>query len=101
MSKYKILITQADFLSPEKFIETYTQYNVKVVVEDVENEGTNEVHTSGYTERKLRGKTFEAISKEIEEIYLKENLRGECLGVYLDTDENLEEELFTEDDFNI
>lgn len=101
MSKYKVIITQADFLSPEKFIERYTQGNVKVVVEDVENEGTNEVHTSGYTERKLEGNNFEAISKEIEEIYFKEDLRGECLGVYLDTDENLEEEIFTEFDFNI
>lgn len=98
---YKVIITQGDFLNPEKFIERYTQHNVKVVVEDVENEGTDEVHTSGYTERKLKGKDFKSISKEIESIYFKEDLRGECLGVYLDTDNELDNEIFTESDFNV
>lgn len=96
---YKVIITLGDFLSPKEFIERYTQNGIKVIIEDIEAEGTDDVHTSGYTERKLKSKDKQAISKELQEIYIKESLRGECLGVYLDTDDDLENEIFTENDF--
>jgi hypothetical protein len=97
MSNYKISITQADFLSPEQFIKTHTKDNIEVVVEDVEFEGTEDVHTSGYTVRTLLSSDFNSLSDEIEGIFNTEYLRGECFGVYL---KNGTKEVFTEMDFD-
>ena len=98
---YKVIITQADFLSPIEFQKKYSKEGVRAVIEDVAFEGTEDVLTNGYTERKLKGLEYNSIAKEIEQIYREEDLRGECLGVYSDDDIFLKEELFTEDDFNV
>ncbi len=96
---YKVIITRGDFLSPKEFIKKYSTKDIKAVVENVEFEGTDEVHTSGYTLRDLTGRHFTEIYKELKTIYIEEDLRGECMGVYLQSDEGFKNEVFTEDDF--
>lgn len=97
--KYKVLITQGDFLEPQDFVEKYSKKGVEAVVENVEFEGTDNVHTSGYTVRNLMSFHFPSLSDEIRDIFYREDLRGECFGVYFVEDENLETELYTEEDF--
>lgn len=100
MSKYKILITQADFLTPTEFIERYSKKGVEAVAEDVEFEGTDEVHTSGYTIRELKSSDFNSLSDEIKTIFFEEGLRGECFGVVLKEETSFSKEIFTETDFD-
>ena len=98
---YKVLITQGDFLTPEEFKKKYSTDEVQAFVENVEFEGTNNVHTTGYTMRKLQGTDFGSISEEIERIFRVEYLRGESLGVFNEDETDYRNEIYTEEDFDI
>lgn len=88
---YKLLITQADFLSPKEFVEKYSnlEKSVQAFVEDYDE---TDNHTTGYTIRKI---SPDNLVENLKEIYDTENLRGECMSIYKD-----DKEIFTENDFD-
>ena len=97
--KYILVITFSDFGTREKIYKNFSKNNREIIIEQVDDEDTDEHHVSGVLVDIITCKSSSKkdIATEVEKFIEDNSLFQQCFGIYKKDDYSKEKELYTEE----